>query len=113
MHELTIVLNIFEIAGNQLKEHQGNKIDAIELEIGLLAGIEMEAFHFAWNAALPGSVLEDCSLKINPVEAEARCRHCHLEYDVSSLYDACPGCGSFRSELIRGKDLRIQSLVIS
>ena len=113
MHELTIVLNIVELSEDQLKQHDGNKIDAIELEIGSLAGIEMDAFHFAWTAALPGSVLQDSALTIKSMEGAAKCGQCHHEFEVSDHYEPCPRCGSFRSELVQGKELRINSLTIS
>jgi hydrogenase nickel incorporation protein HypA/HybF len=113
MHELTIVLNILEIAADQLSKHNGRKIEAIELEIGTLAGIEMEAFHSAWEVAKPGSVLESAQLTIKPVDAIAKCRQCQQEYGIRELYEACTQCGSFRYELIQGKELKVNSLSIS
>ncbi|NND09012.1 MAG: hydrogenase maturation nickel metallochaperone HypA [Saprospiraceae bacterium] len=112
MHELSIVLNILEIAEHQLKEHAGNKVDAIELEIGTMAGIEMDAFHFAWDAALPGSVLERCKLTIHSVDAKALCSECGYMYRMLEHYMACPACGSFRNSMIQGKELKVNSLEI-
>jgi hydrogenase nickel incorporation protein HypA/HybF len=113
MHELTIVLNILEIASDQLSKHHGSKIEAIELEIGSLAGIEMEAFYAAWEVALPDSVLENARLTIKQLDAIAKCRQCQQEYGIKELYEACPQCGSFRYELVQGKELKVNSLSIS
>jgi hydrogenase nickel incorporation protein HypA/HybF len=112
MHELTIVLNIVEIAADQLSKHNGKQIETIELEIGTLAGIEMEAFHSAWSVALPGSVLENAQLTIKPVDAIAKCRQCQQEYSIKDLYEACPQCGSFRYDLVQGKELKVNSISI-
>ena len=112
MHELTIVLNILEIAEHQLQKHKGNKVDAIELGIGTMAGIEMDSFHFAWASALPGSVLEDCRLTIRSIDAEALCRECCHQYKVLDHYMSCPKCGSFLSSMVQGKELKVNSLEI-
>jgi hydrogenase nickel incorporation protein HypA/HybF len=113
MHELTIVLNIVGIAEDQLAKQHGSKIEAIELEFGTLAGIEMEAFQAAWSVALPGSVLEEARLTIKQLDAIAKCRQCQQEYGIKDLYEACPQCGSFRYDLIQGKELKVNSLSIS
>lgn len=113
MHELSIVLNIVDIADEQSKSHAAKRIESIELEIGSLAGIEMDALLFAWDVAVPGTVLEKTERIIHQVPAIARCMDCGNKFEAHQLFEACPKCGEYLSELLQGKELRVKSLVVS
>lgn len=52
MHELSIVMGIIDIAEKEAKMAGVSIVEEIELEIGLLSGVEMEALEFAWNHAI-------------------------------------------------------------
>lgn len=112
MHELSIVLGIVEIAENQVKQHQSRRVEAIELEIGYLAGVEWEALEFAWEAATKHTVLENSQREVARIEGAAKCLECQRAFPISSLFEPCPSCGSYFSEVTRGKELRIKSLTI-
>jgi len=112
MHELSLVMNIVEIADEQVKIHEAKEVENIELEIGTLAGVEMDAFLFAWDAAVPETVLGKAKRIIHRIPAKARCMDCGLEYEIGQLFEACPGCGEYLNELFQGKELRIKSLVV-
>ena len=113
MHELSIVQNILDIAREQVENAGATKVDTIDLEIGDLAGIELDAFSFAWKAATPNTILSHATRNINHIAAVARCTACQHLYQVETLYEFCPVCSSPFSELTQGKELRIRSLVVS
>ena len=113
MHELSIVQNIVEIAQEQVLKARAEKVDQIDLEIGDLAGIEMDAFLFAWDSAVPDTVLSTAKRKIHKVEAKAKCNECGCEFRMVQLYDPCPDCGACFSDLLSGKELKLRSLVVS
>ena len=112
MHELSIVLGIVEIAENQIKKHQAQRVETVELEIGNLAGVEWEALEFAWESATKHTVLENSQREVNHVEGVARCLECQREFPTTSLFARCPSCGGFFSQIIRGKELRVKSLTV-
>ncbi|MCU0445607.1 MAG: hydrogenase maturation nickel metallochaperone HypA [Microscillaceae bacterium] len=113
MHELSIVLSIVEIAENELQKAQAHQIDKIELEIGTLAGVEMDALDFAWEAAVKNTVLAHAERKIQRIEAQARCLDCGLVYPIQQAWAECPACGEFFNEILQGKELRVKSLIVS
>jgi hydrogenase nickel incorporation protein HypA/HybF len=113
MHELSIVLSIVEIAENELQKAQAHQIDAIELEIGTLAGVEMSALEFAWESAVKNTVLAHAERKIHQIPARARCLDCGLVYPLSEAWGECPACGEFFNEILQGKELRVKSLIVS
>jgi hydrogenase nickel incorporation protein HypA/HybF len=113
MHELSIVMNIIEIAQEQAAKENACAIEEIELDIGVLSGIEMEALDFAWQQAVKQTMLEQAVKKINRVEGKAKCMDCNAEFKIENYYDACPVCGEHLLDIIQGKELRVRSLVIS
>jgi hydrogenase nickel incorporation protein HypA/HybF len=113
MHELSLVLSIVEIADEQARSHAAHQVESIELEIGTLAGVEMDALIFAWEAAVPGTILEHAERIIHHLPARARCMDCGSTYEVQQFFEACPSCGQYLSELLQGKELRVKSLVVS
>jgi hydrogenase nickel incorporation protein HypA/HybF len=112
MHELSIVLSILEIAEDKVREHQAERVESIELEIGQLAGIEWAAMDFAWEVAVRNTVLEGSTREIRKIEGKAKCLECENEFPCSTLYSACTSCGSVFSNLLQGKELRVSSMVL-
>jgi len=110
MHELSIVMGIVDIAEAEAAKAEVDSFDAIELEIGKLSGVMLDALDFAWPVGVKNSVLQKAKLKIREVEAVVRCQECGHEFGVESLYEVCPRCGGFFQDLIQGKELKIKSL---
>jgi hydrogenase nickel incorporation protein HypA/HybF len=113
MHELSIVLSIIDTAEEQARQHGAPYLEEINLEIGELASIEPDALEFAWEAAVPGTVLERARRNIRYVPARARCLECAHEFAMQQLFETCPQCGSFFNDLLEGRELKIKSLVLA
>lgn len=113
MHELSIALGIVKIAEEEMTKAGSKQIEAIELEIGTLAGIEFESLDFVWPMAVKNTVLENAEKKIQIIQAQAKCIDCDAIYTIENMYDACPTCGSFFKTILQGKELRVKSLEVS
>ncbi len=113
MHELSIVMSIVNIAEQQALDANASTIDEIELDIGTLCGIEMDALEFAWKQGIKKTILEHATKKINRIEAKAKCLDCNAEFNIQHYYDACPVCGEHFITILKGKELRIKSLIVS
>jgi hydrogenase nickel incorporation protein HypA/HybF len=113
MHELSIVENIIGIAAEAVKTHEGKSVDAIELEIGELAGIDQEALDFAWDAAIRETVLEHAIRKIDRTIGRALCLVCNNKFHIRQYYDPCPNCGSFQKEILEGNELKVKRITLS
>lgn len=112
MHELSIVMSIVDIAQNQAREAHATVIEEIELDIGTLSGIEMDALDFAWQEGVRTTMLEKANRKINRIEGKAACLDCVNTFTIEHYYDACPECGGHLINIIQGKELRVKSLVV-
>lgn len=113
MHELSIVMSIVDIAIQQANNANASVIEEIEIDIGTLSGVEMDALEFAWNQGVKQTILEKANKKINRIEAKAKCLDCNAQFAIENYYDACPVCGEHFLDIIQGKELRVKSLVVS
>ena len=112
MHELSVAQNIAEIVESEAKNRQASCVTGVLLEIGELAGIELEALEFAWSAVIENTLLNKAKLQIDGVRGKAKCISCGKEFDIHELFDLCPDCKSFGNEILQGKELRIKSIDI-
>jgi hydrogenase nickel incorporation protein HypA/HybF len=112
MHELSIALGIVKIAEEESKKAKAKAIKSIELEIGSMAGIEMDSLDFAWPVAVKDTVLEHASREIDLIPAKAKCLECQTTYDLEHIFDACPSCHSYFKDIFQGKELRVKALEI-
>lgn len=112
MHELSIVMSIVDVAEEQVKRHQAKEVEQIDLDIGALAGVDDHALEFAWEAGVRNTVLEKALKVIHKHQGRARCLECNREFEINTLYDPCPGCGEHLLEILQGKELKIQSMIL-
>ncbi|MCD4772764.1 MAG: hydrogenase maturation nickel metallochaperone HypA [Bacteroidales bacterium] len=113
MHELSIAISIVELSEKEAKKANVSSVQEINLEVGTLSGIVVEALEFAMDEAVNDSVLQNAIIKIKKVPAIAKCLKCSKEFPVEDYYTPCPECNNFETELINGKELKIKSLVIN
>lgn len=113
MHELSVVMSILDIARRQAAGAGAVTIEEIEIDIGCLSTVEMNAFDFAWKQAVKATPLQNAARKINRIEGKARCLDCNAVFKMANLYDACPGCGQHLLAIVEGKELRVKSLVVT
>lgn len=112
MHEFSIAMSIVEIAENEAKKASAEAITELVLDIGTQAGIEFYALDTALEMAVKNTMLEQAKIKVNKIQARARCTECDTEFDIENIFDPCPNCSGIYHELLCGKELQIKSLVV-
>ncbi len=70
MHELSIAMNIVEIAAEQLSRHGGERVRAVHLQVGPLAGVAKEALLFSYGLVCEGTPVEGSQLIIEDTEGQ-------------------------------------------
>ncbi|MBX7124207.1 MAG: hydrogenase maturation nickel metallochaperone HypA [Cyclobacteriaceae bacterium] len=106
-------MNIVDIAEEEAKRHRARAVSSIELDIGEMAGVEMDALDFAWESSVRNTVLEHAERIVHRIPGRARCLNCSLEYPIQEAFDPCPACGEVLVEHVQGKELKVKSLVLS
>ncbi len=105
-------MSIIEIAETEAKKASSNRISMMELDVGTMAGIEYYALDTALEMATKHTILENAKIVVNKLQARAICSDCNNEFDISSITDECPVCDGLFHEVIRGKELKIKSIVV-
>ena len=112
MHELSIVMSMVDIVEDELQKSGAGAVLEIELEIGTLSGVILEAMEFALDEGVKNTILGKTKKKIISIPGRAKCNQCSHEFDVEDLFTSCPECSSFDSTVIQGEELRIKSIVV-
>jgi hydrogenase nickel incorporation protein HypA/HybF len=112
MHELSIAIQIVEIVEEEAAKVEAESITRLELEIGLLSGVERDALEFAMEEAIRGSLLEKTQIVYNFIKAVMVCEECCNEFNTDDYFNSCPYCNSLKTIFIKGKELNIKSIEI-
>jgi hydrogenase nickel incorporation protein HypA/HybF len=109
MHEVSVAQRMLGIALSAAKQNGGGKVVAAKLLLGELTCVEPETLRFAFEIAARGTPAEGCRLEIVRVPARLRCRSCASEHQGEML-DPCPVCQALGSEVLQGRELRLDSI---
>jgi hydrogenase nickel incorporation protein HypA/HybF len=112
MHEFSLVLNIIDIVTEYALKENAKEVMEVEIEVGELSGVVYDALEFAIQAAVKGTLMEHSSVHIALIKGLARCTECLHEYETDSLFKPCPECKNCAPDIVRGKELRVKSIVI-
>ena len=112
MHEFSIAVNIVEIATENAKKENASVVKEIEIEVGELSGVVIDALEFCMEAAVKESILEGAKINLIHMAGRARCRNCSHEFGIVDFYSVCPKCNSPAPEITGGKELRVKSLMV-
>ncbi|MFZ9003538.1 MAG: hydrogenase maturation nickel metallochaperone HypA [Robiginitalea sp.] len=112
MHELSVAMGIVKIAETETQKAGAREVEAIELEIGTLAGIEFQALDFVWPVAVKDTILERAEKRVHVIKGRARCMDCDTVFEMTHFYDACPSCSSNLKAILQGKELRVKALEV-
>jgi hydrogenase nickel incorporation protein HypA/HybF len=110
MHEMSLAEGVLQIIEDSAKEQSFSRVKTVFLEIGQLAGVEVEAMKFCFEAVVRDSIAQDAKLEIIETPGQAWCLHCAETVHVQALFDACPKCGSHQVQVTGGNEMRVKEL---
>lgn len=112
MHELSIAQSILQLAEDVAKKENAKSIQSIDIEIGALSGVVMDALEFAMEITVKNTKLEDSVINYLKINGKAYCSICSFKFDTDNLLVLCPKCKGANFKIVDGKQLRIKSLTI-
>jgi hydrogenase nickel incorporation protein HypA/HybF len=110
MHELSICLALMKQVERIADEHGARRVERIVLQIGPLSGVEPALLRRAYPLAATGTVAEDAELEIETGPVVVQCTRCDSETEVLPNRLLCGHCGDFRTRVIRGEEMLLQSM---
>jgi len=112
MHEYSIALSIIDIAEDNARKANASVVHKIEIEVGTLSGVMIDALKYALEVAVENTILKDAKCTIAEVPAQGKCESCETEFHLNGYMTPCPECESFDFKITRGKDLRVSSISV-
>jgi len=111
VHELGIMASALDAIHHRAAREGAARVARVVLRIGTLAGVDVDALRFAYEALAPGSVADGAVLEIEQVPARAWCRRCDAEFGADrGLIFQCPFCHDYSGEIRAGRELGIARL---
>lgn len=114
MHEMSLAINIYNMALEEAKKNDCNKLLLIKVEYGILAGIMREALEFCLKALIINSIHADAKIELLEKPIKFRCNFCNscfTSFNKSSIWDPCPHCGEIAGhEILEGQELILSQI---
>lgn len=113
MHELSLAHGIVEQAAEAARAAKAERVLAVHLKVGRLAGVEAGALLFCYDIASQGTLLEGSRLEIEDVPLVVWCAHCLETVELPGVQSfRCPTCHTPCGEIRQGRELQIESLEV-
>ena len=112
MHELSLAAGVLQMVETAAAREHFARVATLELEVGVLASVDVHALRFALEAIAPGTLLEGAEVQIARPAGCALCSDCGENVAVAALGDACPRCGGCGLHWTRGRELRVLRLTV-
>lgn len=114
MHELSIALSILETATVAAERARARSVTVVRVRIGELSGVHPESLQFHFSEAVRNTLLAHARLEIEPVPVALNCPACGSETEPGEpLRFVCGSCGEPTGNVIRGRELDLDSIEVT
>lgn len=112
MHEMSIISGVIDAVVQPAKDAGALRVLSIRLRIGDMTEVVDEALEFAFGVLTEGTLCEGAELQVTKVHPRSLCFECGNEFDHDRFHRSCPQCGSYETQLLRGRELEIESIEV-
>jgi hydrogenase nickel incorporation protein HypA/HybF len=115
MHELSVTQSILDISLEYARNNQAKQIVAIQLQIGEVTDFDDEWIQRYFDFVSKGTMAEGAKLRITRIPAKLQCQSCSFVFplDRTTWESQCPSCRSKDTQLISGKEFRVEALEVN
>ncbi len=114
MHELSIAIDLIDLASDACRRLGASKLEAVHIEIGALAAVVEDALTFSFDVAAAGTPVEGARLVVRHAPLVAFCTQCREEKTIPDVQHLrCPSCGTPTPEVRSGTELQLVAVEIS
>ncbi len=108
-------MSLINVAEDAARAERAERIEAIFVEIGALAGVVPEALEFAFGGAREGTMAADARLEVTYLPAIAYCASCRSEFELDNRFGiaVCPVCDTPSADLRQGREMHVSHLEVS
>jgi hydrogenase nickel incorporation protein HypA/HybF len=113
MHEMSLAEGVLQLIEDSARQQSFRKVVTVWLEIGELAGVEVEAMKFCFDAVTRDSVADGARLEVISMPGSGWCMSCAKTVRLSEVYGGCPLCGEYQVQVTGGTEMRVKELEVA
>lgn len=113
MHELSVALDLIDLALEEAERLGGVRVAALNVRVGPLSGVVSEALLSAFDLATAGTSLEGARLELTEEPITAWCAGCGIARTLPNAWSrVCSTCGRPLHEVLTGDALELTSMEV-
>ncbi|GJM26660.1 MAG: putative hydrogenase nickel incorporation protein HypA [Phycisphaerae bacterium] len=113
MHEFSVARSICNIALEESRRHDVERVTAICIEVGAMRQIVPELLRTAFDIAAKETILYGAKLEIHDVPITIKCCDCGQFAASATLQLQCVHCGSANVEINGGNEMMVSSIRVA
>lgn len=113
MHEMSLAEGVLQLIEDAARQQEFARVTAVWLEIGQLAGVEIEAMKFCFDAVTKDSIADGARLEIIALPGTGWCMKCAMSVPMAEVFGECPQCGSHQMQVTGGTEMRVKELEVA
>jgi len=112
MHEESLIRSLLNQVGELAVRHAALQVTCVEVEIGLLSGVEPLLLESAFERLRSETCCHNSTLQIQQIGLEVCCRDCGVTSMLERLVFQCPHCLSDSIRITKGDQIRLLNVTM-
>lgn len=112
MHEFSVARALLREVAAQAEAHGAECVRVVNVTVGVFSGVDADLLRTAFEQLRENTCANGAELRIVHTELIAACGGCGREFEVAGFRFECPECGSGDVRILRGDELRLESLTM-
>jgi hydrogenase nickel incorporation protein HypA/HybF len=112
MHEMSLAEGVLQLIEDAARKEGFSRVTTVWLEIGQLAGVEVEAMKFCFDVVVRDSIADGARLEIVATPGSGWCMLCSASVPLEEVFGACPQCGRHQVQVTGGTEMRVRELEV-
>jgi hydrogenase nickel incorporation protein HypA/HybF len=109
VHELSIAHSLVSLVEERLPPGT-SRVIAVDLRLGVLAGVVTGALEFCYGIATDGTSLQGSALRITELPIVIHCPTCQSDREIAGISFTCPVCQTPSGDIRQGRELDLASI---
>lgn len=111
MHEYSVATRLLREV-EQLAARERGRVTRVKVSVGEFSGVDPHLLQSAFEDLVERSGREPIVWQAETVPLEATCESCRHRFPVVAFRFQCPRCHSGRTQVLRGEELVLESVVL-
>lgn len=109
---MSIAESIVQIAEDAATREGGARVRTVFVDIGALAGVDIAALRFCWDAVTRDGAAAGAALDITQTPGRGWCLRCGDTVALAAPFEPCPRCDGYQVQVTGGIEMRVREIEV-